>query len=633
MRRVRWLPVLALLLALPGGASAATPWPPADGPGSFFIHFGEEHWNDDDSDLTLIRVVRDAARYEPDLVTMSGDKANDGTVEQLGRWKEIMGTLDSASVPYFMGVGNHDRTTPPGVLPGTAGLLSPGVQGSFANYREIFADRPYPLGDAAPYSDPGFATPARPADDPDGASSHYFADYRNVRWLFIDNSCWGINDCNSVQNPPFPDGDGNAGQFEWLEQKATEATAAGKVVFVVMHIPTRDPRDQSYIDTTSFNHTMGKSFPGASGTPDNDTFEQVAERGGVDGVFLAHIKGQFLYEGRGDVPYYIDGGAGGELYTEEPVGVNHGYWHGYRLIRVGAGGDIHTDVVPILSRIAIRGADTLQPGARVELRATGKQLDKKADKVDELALQDPDPVKPDSGGVLPFLGELVVEGGGWIFLPPLLMALAGFALRLPRPRRRLAGTAPAVLVVIAGGAGAVAVAAEYDDTPTATPKSSLPNPARIWTSSNPFVLAPVASNSEDPRRDPKTQTQDGAFRARCPGRAQVTLTAGFEEGTHSIRVPSRRGAVARRIVLRGRRARVRLLQPAEVLVRVRRGRRVVRTLRHGCFAARTVKARWDGRVRRKGRLRRAKPGRYKLQVLVLSDRAPRKRAKAVRIRR
>jgi 3',5'-cyclic AMP phosphodiesterase CpdA len=98
-----------------------------------FVHFGEEHWNDDDSDLTLPKVVADSARYRPDLVTTSGDKANDGTVDQLARWKEIMSRYDRAGVPYLAGIGNHDRESPPGVLPGTAGLLTPDVQGSLSN--------------------------------------------------------------------------------------------------------------------------------------------------------------------------------------------------------------------------------------------------------------------------------------------------------------------------------------------------------------------------------------------------------------------------------------------------------------------------------------------------------------------
>ena len=75
------------------------PWPPRGGPGQLYAHLGEEHWNDDDSDLTLIQVVDEAARYRPDLVTMSGDKDNDGTVDQLTRWKEIMSVFDEAGIP------------------------------------------------------------------------------------------------------------------------------------------------------------------------------------------------------------------------------------------------------------------------------------------------------------------------------------------------------------------------------------------------------------------------------------------------------------------------------------------------------------------------------------------------------
>ena len=54
---------------------------------------------------------------------------------------------------------------------------------------------------------------------------------------------------------------------------------------------------------------------GKGASPDNQRFEVEAESLGIDGVFLGHIKGQFLYRGNGDIPYYIDGGAGGELYS------------------------------------------------------------------------------------------------------------------------------------------------------------------------------------------------------------------------------------------------------------------------------------------------------------------------------
>ena len=202
-------------------------------------------------------------------------------------------------------------------------------------------------------------------------------DYGDVRWIFVDNSCWGINDCDTVQNPRSPTPRASPASSSASSARPPRPPTPGKVVFVVMHIPTQDPRDQSYIEATSFNHVMGKGISPTS-TADNATFEEVAERSGVDGVFLAHIKGQFLYEGRGDVPYYIDGGAGGELYTDGPLGVNHGYWHGFRLIRVD-GKRITTDMVPIFApgSIAIRGPEVLARGEEADFRATGKQLDKK----------------------------------------------------------------------------------------------------------------------------------------------------------------------------------------------------------------------------------------------------------------
>ena len=310
---MRWscgsLLVCVLLMCAPAAASAA-PWPPLDGPGHLFVHYGEEHWNDADGLTLLPRVVEDSARYRPALVTMSGDKDNDGTVDQLSRWRQIMEVYDRAGIPYFAGVGNHDRKTPPGAPPGATPV------GDLANYREVFADRPYPFGDAAPYAKPMLGPTKRPSGDPPGASSHYYVDYANVRWIFLDNSCYGIVNCDPLQNPPDDSGDT---QYEFLERHASAARAAGRHVFVLMHMPTQDPRDQSYADPTSVMHTMGKGT-----SPDNAELERRAEELGVDAVFVAHIKGQWEYRGAGGIPYYIDGGAGGELYTTGPVGVDHG---------------------------------------------------------------------------------------------------------------------------------------------------------------------------------------------------------------------------------------------------------------------------------------------------------------------
>jgi hypothetical protein len=64
-----------------------------------------------------------------------------------------------------------------------------------------------------------------------------------------------------------------------------------------------------------------------------------------------------------------------------------------------------------------------------------------------------------------------------------------------------------------------------------------------------------------------------------------------------------------------------LAQPAEVVVRVKRGRRILRVLRHACVD-RGLKVRWRGRLRR-GR-------RYRLQLVVKSDRRRIQLARVVR---
>ena len=590
--------VLLVLALAPAAARAAPPWPPVDGPGHLFVHYGEEHWNDADG-LTLLPVVAgDSARYKPGLVTMSGDKDNDGTVDQLTRWRQIMEVYDRAGIPYFPAVGNHDRKTPQGAPPGATPV------GDLANYRQVFADRPYPFGDAAPYDRPELGPRERPAGDPAGASSHYYVDYANVRWIFIDNSCFGIVNCDPLQNPPDASGDT---QYEFLERHASAARDAGRHVFVVMHMPTQDPRDQSYADPTSVMHVMGKGV-----SPDNADFEERAEALGVDAVFVAHIKGQWEYRGRGDIPYYIDGGAGGELYTTGPVGVDHGYWHGYRLIRVD-GGSITTDVVPIFVRdgITVRGPHQLAQGASATFEGFGRQpVFEDSAKVEALELRDPDPV-PRQGGL--------ALGPGFLFLlPPALLVLAALATRVRLPRMRLA--APAMALLALGGLAAVAAAQRGE--PTSTPKGSLPNPARIWTTSRPLVLEPVASASEDPRRNPRTQTHDGVFRGRCPGLARVSIASGWQSAYRVVTVPSQPGAIVRRVRFGGRRVTLRLAQRARVTVRVLRGGKVVRTLANRCAGAGATTVRWNARG--------ASPGRYRLRVTVKSDRKPVMRSRIVR---
>jgi hypothetical protein len=259
----------------------------------------------------------------------------------------------------------------------------------------------------------------------------------------------------------------------------------------------------------------------------------------VDGVFVAHIKGQFLYRGTGGVPYYIDGGGGGELYTTGPVGTDHGYWHGFRLIRV-RGGDYRTDVVPIFVRngIKIAGGRRLEAGVTRTFEAFGRQpVFNHTAKVDALELRDPDPTPRvplrEGSGIPP----LVI----WL-APSLLILLVGaFRALTPVQRRRLA------IPALAGVAGltVAGVSLAQQSEPTSTPVGALPNPARIWTTSNPKVLKPVASDDDDARRDSRTQTADGTFKARCPGKVRLTVTSGFEKKSKRIVVTGNGGPACR----------------------------------------------------------------------------------------
>jgi len=622
--------LLAAFAALVAPAAAVTPespWPPRTGPGHLFVHYGEEHWNDKDGEAILTKVVEDSARYRPDMVAMSGDKANNGVPSELGKWLEIMGAYDRASVPWFAGVGNHDRAQATGenALTDEVGGSTP--IGDIANYREVFKSRPYPMGDAPPLTGP-FGPAERPKDDPDGAASHYYVDYGNVRWIYIDNSCYGIQNCDPLQSPP--DGAGLK-QLDYLATHGGDATKAGKVVFVVTHMPTQDPGDQSYRKDTAKSHTMGKGT-----SPDNAELEKVAEAAGVDGVFLGHIKGQFLYKGRGGVQYYIDGGAGGELYSTGPVGTDHGYWHGFRLVRVD-GDRIETDAVPIFTpdSIRIEGPERVQPGEDARFEAFGRQPVKNhSAKVEALELRDPDPTPKagGAGGLLPlalWLGPLALLGG------VLVVRVRPRLVRVPA----LAGAA----LLAAAGLGAVALAQQSE--PTATPREDLPNPARIFTSGDGRVLAPVASDSDDPRRDPATQTADGRFEGACPGRTTLTVTSGWEETSRDVVVASTPGPIASsvrrrtRAVRRGkanrRVATVRLAQAAILRIRlVRPGGRSA-TLVNECLPAGARTVTWDGRRLRipGGRtLRIGKRGPYALEVTALSDRAPVVRRLRFRVR-
>ena len=446
----------ASVVILPASAAASRakkPWPPVPDRGKLFAHYGEEHLDDDDGIRIFPHVIRDSARYRPDAVTASGDKASDNSVENLTGWKEQMGFYDGKGIPYYPAVGNHDRSQP-----GTEGIGSVFNGGDISNYVEIFADRPYPFGDAPPVVSKGFEPSTRPPTDPAGASTYYAIEIGSVRWIFLDNSCFSFLNCDPYQNPTLPDQEGNPTQYDFMRAQATLATRENDLAFVVMHMPTQDPRP-GHSQPTPSAHNMGEGS-----SPENGTFEEAAAAAGVDGVFAGHIKGQWIYSAL-EVPYFIDGGAGGEVYvgSGEETGVDSGYWHGFRLMLIRKGRVVVTDTVPVFADggITVDGPSDLPSGEVGDFSAIGQQPTEEGPDV-KLELRNP--------------------------------------------------------------------------SDEASNFENLPTPARIWTTSDRRVLAPVAAEEDDPRRNKRTQTVSGRFRARCPGFAYVTVTSGWEKRRLGVEV-------------------------------------------------------------------------------------------------
>ena len=263
MRRL--LPALLFVLAFAPAAQAATtpkPWPPAGGSGHLFVHYGEEHWNDEDG-LTLLPKVVEESRP---LQARPGDD-----VRRQGQRRHRRPAHDVAQHHGRLRPARASRTSPasatttawrrPACRPGRAGCSTRRCAASVTNYKSVFAGRPYPFGDAAALQEPQLRPALAPGIRPGGRLHPLLRGLREARWIFIDNSCWGIRRLRRrSRTRPSPTPRATPASSSSSSAAATEARSKGMTAFAVMHMPTQDPRDQSYTDTTAFNHVMGKGL-------------------------------------------------------------------------------------------------------------------------------------------------------------------------------------------------------------------------------------------------------------------------------------------------------------------------------------------------------------------------------------
>lgn len=133
----------------------------------------------------------------------------------------------------------------------------------------------------------------------------YWFSYANVLFVAFDNA----------MERSGPD------DLKWLDDTLARHRDEHDLCFVYMHVPTRDPRP-------GHNHAMEE---GADGLVD------VLKKHRVSAVFAGHIHG-YLEDDLGDLPVYVTGGAGADLYEDA------GGRYNYVLCEVGRDGSFKVNV-------------------------------------------------------------------------------------------------------------------------------------------------------------------------------------------------------------------------------------------------------------------------------------------------
>ena len=146
----------------------------------------------------------------------------------------------------------------------------------------------------------------------EGGRANYFDIFGNFYYSFsYNNTLFIVLDDANEKNI-------DTQQMQFLEGEL-KRDFEHKLVF--LHVPPFDPRE--YVLDVLKIHEDIKPEHSLSDQQNAEQFMNLMNQYGVDAVFTSHIHGYFN-ETRGNVPYIITGGAGGEMLFSDP---NHYFYH------------------------------------------------------------------------------------------------------------------------------------------------------------------------------------------------------------------------------------------------------------------------------------------------------------------
>jgi Ni,Fe-hydrogenase III component G len=169
--------------------------------------------------------------------------------------------------------------------------------------------------------------------------AYYSFDFAGSHFAFLDSSP-GWSEKQAISDE----------QYAWLERDLTKAQ--GKRIFVITHIPPRDPRagvtaneipnyadsvknGSNWVEQKLNNYSETKDMShGFRDIQETQKFENLMSNYKVNTVYSSHIHSYLDYTKNG-VHYLITGGAGAELLTE------NSYYH-YLIMKMG---DINTAIM------------------------------------------------------------------------------------------------------------------------------------------------------------------------------------------------------------------------------------------------------------------------------------------------